>query len=332
MIGVQVSARVRELCGRSPVDVFAAVIPTYQREATILRAVESVLAQTYPPSELIVVDDGSTDRTQERLHELGDLVRIIAQPQSGSAAARNRGVTEATSEWIAFLDSDDRWDTQHLERMAAAIGATGGGADLYFADTEVAFEMFDRDQTHVHIGSLWELSQIPFTDTATLVSDGSSWVLNPLQPMMIQSSVVRRSRYLHEGGMWPLLRLRHDTHLFFKLGLRGSVCAVAGLGAIMSDDATVDRLTRDVTPSSRQYWEETVLLYDDLARRSPRGGYARRVFDERLATAHWRLAKLALTDERDRRATIRSLVATFRVRPSYIPGRVITHLLHGARQ
>jgi glycosyltransferase involved in cell wall biosynthesis len=308
----------------------AAVIPTYQREATIVRAVEGVLGQTRAPSEVIVVDDGSTDGTRERLRQFGDSIRVIAQPQSGSAAARNRGVEEASADWVAFLDSDDRWEPDHLERMAQAIVTTSGRADLYFDDTEVAFEMFDRSERRVHVGSLWELAGFRRTDAVTLVEDGSPWVLSPVQPMMVQSTVVRRARYLEVGGMWPMLRLRHDTHLFFKLGLGRPVCAVTGVGATMTDDAAEDRLTRDVTPLSPSYWEETVLLYDDLGKRSGSRGTARREFDERLATAHWRLARIALA-QGSRRSAFMPLLRCCRARPLFVPRKLFTRLVAGNR-
>ena len=113
----------------------SAVIPTYNRAHLIGPAVESVLRQTKQPAEIIVVDDGSTDDTREQVASFGDLVRYIYQANSGASAARNRGVREARSEWIAFLDSDDLWLETHLERMAHAICATAGAACFYFADT-----------------------------------------------------------------------------------------------------------------------------------------------------------------------------------------------------
>ena len=74
-----------------PHATFSVVIPTYQRERIIGRAIESAIAQTLPADEIIVVDDGSTDSTQRVLQTFTS-VRSVRQPQSGSAAARNRGV------------------------------------------------------------------------------------------------------------------------------------------------------------------------------------------------------------------------------------------------
>ena len=298
-----------------------------RREATIVGAVESVLAQTSAPSEVIVVDDGSTDATLELLRQFSDSVTLVVQPQSGSAAARNHGVARASADWIAFLDSDDRWEPDHLERMTEAIVATKGQADLYFRDTQVAFYTYDSAERQVYVGSLWELGRFEPREDVTLVRDGTSWVLLPIQPMMVQSSVVRRARYLHEKGMWPRLRLREDTHLFFKLGLGSSICAVAGVGVTMTDDASDTRLTSGVTPSMRSYWENTVLMYDDLARRDDLGGAARGVFVERLAGAHWRLARIAMV-QRSPRAALLPLLRSFRTKPLFVPRTIMHWLAH----
>ncbi len=89
----------------------AVVIPTYDRAGTILRAVESVLAQDYAPLELVVVDDGSRDGTAELLAPLARAGRLtlLLQPNLGVSAARNAGIRATAAPFIAFLDSDDEW-------------------------------------------------------------------------------------------------------------------------------------------------------------------------------------------------------------------------------
>jgi hypothetical protein len=90
------------------------VIPTYQRRDMVVRAVESVLTQTYRDFELIVVDDGSTDGTADGLARFGDAIRYEWQPNAGVSAARNAGLRTARGRLVAFLDSDDRWLPDHL--------------------------------------------------------------------------------------------------------------------------------------------------------------------------------------------------------------------------
>ena len=106
------------------------VIPTYNRKALTVEAVRSVLAQTHEDFEVIVVDDGSTDGTQEAIQEaFGDepRLRYVRKENGGTASARNRGTREARGRLIAFLDSDDLWLPRFLESQRAVIDAEDAG-------------------------------------------------------------------------------------------------------------------------------------------------------------------------------------------------------------
>lgn len=93
----------------------SAIIPTYNRVQVLPRAIQSVLVQTLPAHEIIIVDDGSTDNTAETVAEQFPQCRYIEQSNQGVSAARNRGIEVATGEWLAFLDSDDEWLPGKLE-------------------------------------------------------------------------------------------------------------------------------------------------------------------------------------------------------------------------
>jgi len=93
------------------------VIATYNRADLLPETIESILAQTYRDYELIVVDDGSTDRTREALEPYDSQIRYIYQSNRGPSAARNAGVAQASGEWIAIQDSDDLSAPNHLERL-----------------------------------------------------------------------------------------------------------------------------------------------------------------------------------------------------------------------
>jgi len=94
------------------------VIPLYNKEAEIARTIRSVLAQSLPPHEIIVVDDGSTDRSAAIVENFRHpLVRLIRQENRGVSAARNRAIGEAGTEWIALLDGDDRWEPDYLKEI-----------------------------------------------------------------------------------------------------------------------------------------------------------------------------------------------------------------------
>ena len=85
------------------------IIPVYNAESTIKRAIDSVLAQSHPVDEIIVIDDGSTDNTAEIVRNYGDVIRYFYQKNTGLSGAMNYGIEKAKGEWITFLDADDEW-------------------------------------------------------------------------------------------------------------------------------------------------------------------------------------------------------------------------------
>jgi len=95
------------------------VIPTYNAPQFLVEAVESVLAQTYSDYELIIIDDGSGPETREALAPYMERIRYIRQENTGIAGARNRGIKEARGNYIAFLDHDDLWLAEKLEKQMA---------------------------------------------------------------------------------------------------------------------------------------------------------------------------------------------------------------------
>ena len=95
------------------------IVPTYNGELFLAEALDSILAQTRPPFEILVADDGSTDETLTVAARYADRVRVVRQPNAGPAAARNLGVRESRGGFLAFLDQDDVW---HPEKLARQIG------------------------------------------------------------------------------------------------------------------------------------------------------------------------------------------------------------------
>jgi glycosyltransferase involved in cell wall biosynthesis len=102
--------------------VISVIIPAYNVAGFVRQAVDSALAQTFRDIEVIVVDDGSTDGSAETLRDLNDpRLRVIRECHGGSAAARNAGLRLASGNLVAFLDADDRWAPQNLERQSAFL-------------------------------------------------------------------------------------------------------------------------------------------------------------------------------------------------------------------
>ena len=104
-------------------DLVSVVIPVYNGERFLAEAIESVQGQTWRPVEVIVVDDGSTDRSGEVARRFAS-VRCLRQDNAGQAVARNHGAAVATGQFLAFLDADDLWLADKLERQMAALRAS----------------------------------------------------------------------------------------------------------------------------------------------------------------------------------------------------------------
>lgn len=267
---------------------FSVVIPAYNRELTVLRAIKSALAQSYQPDEILVVDDGSSDNTSEVVAKFGGIVRVIRQDNGGAPVARNTGVREAGCEWIAFLDSDDYWMPDHLARMADAIEGTSGRADFYFANIQMAENEGGKPQ--------WERAEFGIDGDFEMLEDATPWVVRKRIPMMLQASVFHRERLLSSGSLWEALPMRDDTHVFLRHGLSGGACAVNYVGCEQtSDDDSGIRLTTTISNKTLRYWLCSVRLWRDLLKGAPhlnRG--ARLVLKGRLAVSHMRAARLSM--------------------------------------
>ena len=134
---------------RQEEPLVSVIIPTYNGACFLAQTIESVLAQTYPSLEVLVVDDGSTDATWAITAGYGPRVRYVRQANAGTAAARNRGVAEARGQYIALLDHDDLWLPHKLERQLPvfaddpAIGVVFAGIEFFRTRTgEVTAQYF----------------------------------------------------------------------------------------------------------------------------------------------------------------------------------------------
>ena len=99
----------------------SAVIPAYNSAEFLKEAIDSILKQTHPVDEIIIVDDGSTDQTQQVVESFGDQITYIKQANQGPSAARNNGILAAKGDWIAFLDADDQWTADKIEQQLNAL-------------------------------------------------------------------------------------------------------------------------------------------------------------------------------------------------------------------
>ncbi len=115
--------------------LISVILPVRNRASSVARAIDSVLAQTYRPVELIVVDDGSTDGTRDVLARYGSEIEVLQQPHAGAYAARNLALRHARGELVAFIDSDDAWLPHRLARQVPLFARAEVG--LVFGDARV---------------------------------------------------------------------------------------------------------------------------------------------------------------------------------------------------
>ena len=199
---------------------------------------------------------------------------------------------EATTEWVAFLDSDDYWMPKHLERMVDAITGTEGKADFYFANIQMAENEGARPQ--------WERAGFEIEGGYQLCEDATPWVVRRRIPMMLQAAVFHRERLIAAGSLWEALPMRDDTHVFLRHGLRGAACAVNYVGCEQtSDDHSGIRLTTTISNKTLPYWRCSVRLWRDLLQGAPTlDDSARNILKGRLAVSHMRAARLSMVDGR----------------------------------
>ncbi len=124
----------RLLSGQGERGLVSVIIPVYNRVDLLRRALESVMAQSWPGIEAIVVDDGSTEDVAPAVAEHGPRARLIRQANAGVTAARNKGLSAASGEYIAFLDSDDWWDAG---KVAAQVGVLAARPDVVLVWTDM---------------------------------------------------------------------------------------------------------------------------------------------------------------------------------------------------
>jgi glycosyltransferase involved in cell wall biosynthesis len=144
--------------------IVSVVIPVYNTERYVAASIDSVLAQTRPPAEVIVVDDGSTDGTSEILRSFGGRIVMLRQQQSGAAVALNTGIAGSAGDFLAFQDADDLWLPEKLAlqcdllaRQPEVEAVFGHARQFVSPDLEdggAGLEVPDRDQVGVHKGAM----------------------------------------------------------------------------------------------------------------------------------------------------------------------------------
>jgi glycosyltransferase involved in cell wall biosynthesis len=178
------------------------IIPTYNRRHTILRAIESVLAQSFTDFEILVVDDGSTDDTLETMAALtDDRIRVIRHASNrGAAAARNTGMRTARGEFIAWLDSDDEWLPDKIETQIMALKCAQTDQKICFS----AYEIEEQERFRIYHPAIPDRKQLFL---GCDLSPGSTLVFNRsvLDTVGLLDERLRR----YEDWDWLLRACKH---------------------------------------------------------------------------------------------------------------------------
>ncbi|MBR5853012.1 MAG: glycosyltransferase family 2 protein [Alistipes sp.] len=187
------------------------VIPLYNKEREVARALLSVVNQSIAPREIIVVDDGSTDgsraeveRVMAEYPEAG--IRLITQPNGGVSNARNRGISEAQGEFIALLDADDEWLSGYIGEICRLME--------YYPDGDVYSTAFDICSGKERVPAL-----VPVQEGYI---DPAEEALAHRYPVIPSTATLRRSAVLACGGFPEGMRIGEDQWLWVRLRQRGS--------------------------------------------------------------------------------------------------------------
>ncbi len=236
------------------------VIPTYNRAEKVRKSVESVLAQSFTDLEVIVVDDGSSDETEQALKRaFGDRIRYHFQPNQGVSVARNKGIEEAKGEWIAFLDSDDMWEKEKLEWQFTALDrfspqCAACYTDVLFfnhSETRTMFQLAEQSYRHEDaMGVNTEVLRL-------LVKPGGAGMVVCLSSFLARKDAVRKT-----GGFDPSLLYSQDSEFMFRLAMITGFCYV-NRPLVLFDRSPVE--DRHVGVSS--VWTKTDFFLQDNERR-----------------------------------------------------------------
>jgi glycosyltransferase involved in cell wall biosynthesis len=207
------------------------VIPLYNKADVLQATLVSVLEQTFREFEVIVVDDGSTDDGASLVESVADRrVRLIRQANQGESAARNRGILEARGKWIALIDADDLWASNHLEELVSAV------EDPAFigAFSNIVYESNSQPA-------------IPLTFQSQRIDDYFSFALRTNGYPMSSSSVLLARRQLLEAGLFAVgIPVGPDIDMWCRLALHGSLRYVANTSATYRDTLDSSALARNL--------------------------------------------------------------------------------------
>jgi len=183
------------------------IMPVFNREHLVRPALESVLAQSYKPCQIIVVDDGSTDGTAAILGDFSPEVTVLRQSNQGPYPARNLALKHASGDYLAFIDSDDLWTPRKLEKQVSILDQHPQ-VGLVFSNGEL---LYARPATSAQPNAFFEIH---------LPARGSVFSALVKTNFIPQSSVLVRRKCFDEAGPFFEIPLAADYHKWLQIALR----------------------------------------------------------------------------------------------------------------
>lgn len=233
------------------VTEFSVVIPLYNKRPHVGRAIQSVLAQTVPVREIIVVDDGSKDGGYEYVESLGDpriKLHRRDRPGPGGYAARNAGIERATGDWIAFLDADDEWLPDHLETILQTMRMCDRPEQLVCAATGFRI-VFPSGREEHDIYSRHSTSAAPeFLDFEQFLA---TWLAVGGAPVWTSATACRRDALI-AAGLFPAERCTRggDKDMWLRIAAQGVTAINPAITAVYFKDS-VNMVTTGTTVHAR---------------------------------------------------------------------------------
>lgn len=286
-----------------------AAITTYNRASFLPGAIESVFAQSFDEYELLVVDDGSTDDTPALLAGYGDRIRVVRQENGGRSAARNTAVHEARTPLLSFLDSDDRWAPDKLERQVPVLeadertGMVHGHVDLVDGDGRPLPEETER---HHELFSAAHRNGVTYAGYA-------------FDCRCFSSAMTARVEALQGVGLYDPALLLDDYDVYLRLALDWRIVFLEGPAVALYRHHAAQMTTYELTTGQIQTARKHLALLDERSD-VPEARLARRNFLLMLARSHAVLG--------EQRASRRYLVGALRLDPrllrqGWVPKRLV---------
>jgi len=270
--------------GREPVAKFpivsgpipplvSVIIPCYNAGPWIGEAIRSALDQTYSPIEVIVIDDGSVDRSLEVIKSFGGRIRWETGPNQGGSRARNRGFALSAGEYIQFLDADDYLLPGKIERQMRVV--TGSRADVVYEDYQNLLESADGTRT-------WGPLDISGSQADMLEMMLGGWAPPPCALLVSRSAVERA------GGWNENLTSAQDNDFYLRLALAGSTFRYApGCKSVYRRPAVPTVSTRDARATD----ENVIRILDEARTNLLEAGRLTEEYKRAIARSYFRIAR-----------------------------------------